>query len=240
MSTVTRQAFKQRHIQAVQTAVRARSLPTLRIRDRIVACWRTKLLFTIVFLLWCQGPYFLCQRYTFFPTTVMPITAVDRLVPFVPIAVWPYLGIYPVGVMILLMMVNNRYLWRMIQGVSFIALVSSLSFFFFPTIVPRPPYGNVHFLYVLLRKHVTPLCACPSLHASLVTFFTLWGIHVLREEGKGRWRGWLWAWWFVVLLATLLTKQHVVPDLLAGGSLGGVAYLGLQLLDRAPQRKKAV
>ncbi len=203
-------------------------LPVPGLWSRVVAQGKAKGALFLVFCLWVQLPYFLNQHFVFFPVTVMPATALDDLVPFVPLATWPYLALYPGGAAVLLLMVDGRQIRRCILGFSLIALVTHLVFFFWPTTVARPPSGDVHFLYAFLRDADKALCACPSLHASQVVFLALWGNRLLRRAGRGGWRLALWAWWLVVLVSTLLTKQHVLADLAAGTALGAAVYFGVE------------
>jgi len=160
----------------------------------------------------------------------MPAFALDRLIPFVPLASWPYLSVHPGAAAVPLLMVNGRELRRCLLGFILIALVSNFAFFFFPTAIVRPDAVDVHFLWAWIRDHVRPICACPSLHASMVTYFTLWGNRMLRNEGRWRWRVVLWVWMLIVLCSTLLTKQHVLLDLVAGMTLASVVYFGLEML----------
>jgi membrane-associated phospholipid phosphatase len=206
-------------------------LPMQTLYSRFIAHGWIKLAFFLVVCLWCQLPYFLLQHYIFFPVTQMPAFALDRMIPFVPLASWPYLSVHPGAACVPLLMVKRRELLQCLLGFSLIALVSNIAFFFYPTAITRPETGDVHFLWAWIRDHVRPLCACPSLHASLVTFFTLWGNRMLRDEGRGRLRVVLWVWMMTVLCSTLLTKQHVLLDLVAGMALACVAYFGLEVVN---------
>jgi branched-subunit amino acid transport protein len=196
--------------------------------SRVVAQGKAKGVLFLVFCLWVQLPYFLNQHFVFFPVTVMPATVLDNLVPFVPLATWPYLSLYPGAAAVPLLMVNGRRLLRCTLGFILIGLATHLVFFFWPTAIAVPAFGDVHFLYAFLRDVDGTLCACPSLHASQAVFFALWGNQLLRRAGRRGWRLALWAWCLVVLVSTLLTKQHVLADLAAGTALAAVVYFGVE------------
>ncbi|MGH7952724.1 MAG: phosphatase PAP2 family protein, partial [Limisphaerales bacterium] len=61
----------------------------------------------------------------------------------------------------------------------------------------------------------------PSLHAAFAVYSAMCGGLVMRELSNSRfWQVGLWLWAFLILLATLTTKQHVVSDIIAGTMLG--------------------
>jgi len=155
----------------------------------------------------------------------MPLSFLDRLFPFVDQAVWLYLSIYllmPIGPYL---MNKRREILRYAMGVVVIGIIADLIFFFWPTICPRPETAEPTAAYHALTLIDTPFHAFPSLHAAFAVYSALCAGQVLRDLGaRTIWRNAVWLWAFSILIATLLTKQHVIADLAAGAVLGFSAH----------------
>ena len=178
------------------------------------------ILYPLVFL-----PYFFLQRHHFFPATTMSFGWFDRLIPFSDQAVWPYFSIYlllPVGPLFM----DRRYqLLRYAAGVALLSLIADLIFLCWPTACPRPHVAGVNTVYGLLIAVDSSFNAFPSLHAAFAVYSALCAGLVLREFGSHRvWRLGIWLWAFLILYATLATRQHVVVDVIAGSAIGAAAY----------------
>ena len=178
------------------------------------------ILYPLVFL-----PYFFLQRHHFFPATTMSFGWFDRLIPFSDQAVWPYFSIYlllPVGPLFM----DRRYqLLRYAAGVALLSLIADLIFLCWPTACPRPHVAGVNTVYGLLIAVDSSFNAFPSLHAAFAVYSALCAGLVLRELGSHRvWRLGIWFWAFLILYATLATRQHVVVDVIAGSAIGAAAY----------------
>ena len=178
------------------------------------------ILYPLVFL-----PYFFLQRHHFFPASTMSSGWFDRLIPFSDQAVWPYFSIYlllPVGPFFM----DRRYqLLRYAAGVALLSLIADLIFLCWPTACPRPHVAGVNTVYGLLIAVDSSFNAFPSLHAAFAVYSALCAGLVLREFGSHRvWRLGIWLWAFLILYATLATRQHVVVDVIAGSAIGAAAY----------------
>jgi membrane-associated phospholipid phosphatase len=178
------------------------------------------ILYPLVFL-----PYFFLQRHHFFPATTISSGWFDRLIPFSDQAVWPYFSIYlllPVGPLFM----DRRYqLLHYAAGVALLSLIADLIFLCWPTACPRPHVAGVNTVYGLLIAVDSSFNAFPSLHAAFAVYSALCAGLVLRELGSHRvWRLGIWFWAFLILYATLATRQHVVVDVIAGSVIGAAAY----------------
>jgi membrane-associated phospholipid phosphatase len=195
---------------------------------RIRSQWKVKLFLTLVLNFWFYFPYLFLQRHQLFPPTEVLPTFVDRMIPFWPNAVWLYLSLYlliPIGP---LLMSDRLELVRFGLGIFLIGAVAYVVFLFWPTWCARPLGGNDVFVYQILIGIDRPWHALPSLHAAFGVFCALCGGSVLAELRTGaRWIGVLWLWTALILLATLLTKQHMVPDIIAGSGLGFGVFFGV-------------
>jgi membrane-associated phospholipid phosphatase len=182
----------------------------------------------VLLYLWVYPPYLWLQHYHLFRTVVMPATFLDRLIPFSDNSVWLYLSLYllmPVGPFL---MKSRPQIIRYALGIALISLAADVVFVFWPTFYARPEAEGAVALYRLLVYLDNPYHSFPSLHAAFAIYSALCAGQVLRAlEAPMMWRGGVWLWTFLILLATLLTKQHGVADLLAGGALGAGAYVGV-------------
>jgi hypothetical protein len=170
-------------------------------------------------------PYITLQRIHFFQATEMPLTFVDRAIPFIPVAVWIYLSIYalmPIGPFL---MNNREQICRYSFGVVAISAFAVVIFFFWPTICSRPMALAGDPLYRALISIDSPYHAFPSLHAAFAVYSCLCVIDVGRALGwTRRYEIGVVAWATLILVATLLTRQHVLVDIAAGSALGFAAY----------------
>jgi membrane-associated phospholipid phosphatase len=171
-------------------------------------------------------PYFRIQHHVLFPARVVPLTQLDRLVPLFQPAVYVYLSLDLLLTLPLLLARDSRNLRQMAFGFALVTCVSHLFFFLWPTAIPwlvsGPDVTNP-----LLRMVVavdTRLNACPSLHASLAIYCALCSSRLLKSSKR---QAGVWLWTFLILASTLLTKRHVVLDLIAGGALGVAVYTAL-------------
>lgn len=114
-------------------------------------------------------------------------------------------------------------LYRALMVASVLATATAIATFaLYPTYVIRPRLVGDEWATELMRMlYATDgaFNAFPSGHVYFTTIMTLFWI---------RWRPgqrWLWvAFWLVVSLSTLFTKQHYIPDVIGGAGLAWVSY----------------
>ncbi len=186
---------------------------------------------TMLFIGLFFGAYFYLLKVPAYPTTVMPITLLDRLIGFQPLALpvyislWVYVSLPPT----LLATRGELYGYGMSMAVT--CLTGLIVFYFWPTAVPAvnidwAQYPGMDFL----KSMDASGNACPSLHVTAAVFSGIWLHHLLRCFGAPRWilifNG---AWCIGIVYSTLATRQHVAMDVLAGLVLGVLAaYLSLR------------
>jgi membrane-associated phospholipid phosphatase len=168
------------------------------------------------------------------PVTEMPLTALDRLIGFQPLAfgvyvsLWLYVGVAP-GLMRDLRELLVYGLWM-----SALCATGLGIFYLWPTSVP-PDAANASI--ALLQGLDAAGNACPSMHVATAVFSMVWVDHVLRKIGAPAPLRALNAGWFVAIAySTLAIKQHVVLDVLAGALLGGAFALVSLWPARAARR----
>ncbi len=177
------------------------------------------------------GAYFYLLKDPAYPTTVMPITLLDRLIGFQPLALpiyislWVYVSLPPA------LLATRRELYGYGIAMAGTCLAGLIVFYFWPTAVPAAhidwaQYPDVDFLKTMDASGN----ACPSLHVATAVFSGIWLNHLLRRFGAPPWtlifNG---TWCFGIIYSTLATRQHVAVDVLAGLALGVLgAWLSLR------------
>ncbi len=189
-----------------------------RVRARLSELWLLKAIGTTLFFTLFFIGYFHLLRHPIYPVTIMPLTALDRMMDFQPGAfalyasLWVYTSIPPA------LQPNLRALVAYGMVIGCLCLVGMACFLFFPTATPPPSIDWAQFptLSILQRIDASGN-ACPSLHVAGAVFSGVWLNHQLREIGVPaamRWLNWLWC--AGIVYSALATKQHVVWDATAG------------------------
>jgi hypothetical protein len=159
--------------------------------------------------------YLSLNHHPLFPSRELPMTFVDRAVPFWAWTVWPYLLLLVSDGLLPLLIRRRATIPRLIVAYAGAMSLAVLTFLFLPTCFPRPvapaDAGATAAVYRVLTRLDSPECCCPSAHI-IVPVLGCWAVW---RDGN-RWRAWL-----VVLLAVLAptiltTKQHYLWDLLGG------------------------
>jgi membrane-associated phospholipid phosphatase len=195
------------------------------ITQRVRSELRLKLALLIGLNLVVWTPYITLQRIHFFPPTEMPITFVDRAIPFSPNAVWFYLSIYlllPIGPFLL---VDRAKIFAYSRGVLGLSFIATLFFIFCPATCARPIGPTSNHLYQALVAIDNPYHAFPSLHAAFAIYSSLCALDVVRSLfGNPKIEIVIWTWAALILYATIATRQHVLIDLIGGSILGFLAH----------------
>ena len=169
--------------------------------------------------------YFYLLRHPAFPVSVMPLTALDRLIAFEPralplyLSIWVYVSLPPA------LLTTRRELKAYALDIGLTCLVGLLVFTFWPSAVPAgtidwalsPALGQ-------LKAVDAAGNACPSLHVATAAFSSCWLAHLLHRLDAPRGVRVFNVLWFVgIAWSTLATRQHVLIDVLAGLFLGLLA-----------------
>ncbi|MGC4071417.1 MAG: phosphatase PAP2 family protein [Nibricoccus sp.] len=166
--------------------------------------------------------YFRILNFPVFTVTVMPLTEIDRLVPFTPIALilyvslWIYVPIAPVMIPV------KRDLYALGWEACGVAVLGLGIFFFWPTTIPPIEIDwTRHPGFEFLKTVDASGNACPSLHVAFAVFTAL-RIHetLLGIQARTRLHVINWLWCAGIVYSTLAIKQHVAVDAFAGAALG--------------------
>jgi membrane-associated phospholipid phosphatase len=186
---------------------------------------------TMIFISLFFGAYFYLLKDPAYPTSIMPITWLDRLIGFHPLALPIYLSLWVYVSLPPALLATRRELYGYGLAMAGTCLAGLIIFYFWPTAVPvtnidwtKSPDVN------FLKNMDASGNACPSLHVATAFFSGIWLHHLLRRFGAPLWvLAFNWAWCIGIVYSTLAIRQHVAVDVLAGLALGGLtAYLSLR------------
>ena len=186
---------------------------------------------TMLFIGLFFGAYFYLLKQPAYPPAVMPITLLDRLIGFQPLALPMYLSLWVYVSLPPALLATRRELYGYGLVMAATCLAGLIIFYFWPTAVPPADidwalYPDVAFL----KSMDASGNACPSLHVATAAFSGIWLHHLLRRFGAPRWILMVnWVWCIGIVYSALATRQHVAVDVLAGLALGApAAYLSLR------------
>ena len=180
-------------------------------------------LYMVVFF----AAYFALLRHPLFPVAQVPLTALDRLVPFCPqalvlyLSLWWYVSLAPSWLTAWDEL--NAYLWSVIG----LGLSGCAFFLFWPNAMPPPQVDwSLHPGFAFLKTVDDAGNACPSLHVAFAVFTALYSGVLLRQMRAPAWVGLLnWAWCLGIVWSTMAVRQHVALDVYGGSLLGATWFL---------------
>lgn len=211
------------------------------IGPRMHTLWRPKCIGTTVGMTVFFVVYFWLLHHPFFPITIMPLTAVDRMIGFQPQALWIYVSLWLYVSLAPSLLNERRVLWSYLWATTALSVIGLGIFLFWPTAVPMADIGGAgHAFFSMLQTVDATGNACPSMHVAFAVFTAIWFERLLREMNTGplvRLGNLLWC--LGILYSTIATRQHVALDVLAGAFLGAaVAGVHLRLIGPAREEPK--
>jgi hypothetical protein len=171
--------------------------------------------------------YFYVQRHPAHTPIVMPLTALDLIIPFQPrallayVSLWVYMGAAP-GLQRTRAELGVCAVWMCAM-----CIVGLGIFYFWPTQVPSLPLGATNFPgFSVLHRVDAASNACPSMHVAVAMFTAVRIDEVLHSTRSPLLLRLLNAAWFAAITySTLAIKQHVVLDAAAGALFGLIFVL---------------
>jgi fatty acid desaturase len=165
--------------------------------------------------------YFGTQHSSWFTAAAMPLSTLDRAIPFAPLFVIPYISFFLLILIPLFVIRDRQELRDVAFGFGLIVALSGMVFLFWPTsIAPTKMHPLLRAFLAMDRERN----ACPSLHASLSLYCSLAARRGVRSA-SGRYG--LWLWTILVMASALLIKRHVAIDIAAGAALGWAIYAAM-------------
>ncbi len=169
--------------------------------------------------------------------TVMPVSAIDDLIPFQPLALIPYLTLWIYVSLPAALILHRRELIGYGWWVAALCVAGLACFYFWPTTVLLPTEEwSKHASFNMLQGVDAAANACPSMHVAVAVFSACWLNHILRDMGAPSMvRTLNWLWFIAITYSTMAIKQHVLIDVIAGLALGIVFALpSLRYRRRTP------
>lgn len=188
---------------------------------------------TPLFIALFFGAYFYVLRHPAYPTTLMPLIALDRLIPFQPLAFYLYASLWVYVSLPPALLALRRELYGYGAAMAAMCLMALGIFYFWPTAVPPADIDWTRYPDMEFLKNLDAAGnACPSLHVATAVFSGLWLHRMLRRFGAPCWMLVINGGWCAgIVYSTLAVRQHVAVDVLAGLLLGVLAA-GLSLQGR--------
>lgn len=179
------------------------------------------------------GAYFYLLNQPGYTPTVMPITVLDRLIGFQPLALPLYLSLWVYVSLPPALLATRRELYGYGLAMAGTCLAGLMVFYLWPTAVPAADIDWARYPDVAFLKSMDATGnAFPSLHVATAVFSGIWLQHLLRRFGAPPWLLIVnWAWCIGIVYSALATRQHVAVDVLAGLVLG-VMTAGLSMRHR--------
>ena len=183
--------------------------------------WRLKLLLLVSCTpLFCV-PYFLIQNFPLFPVVQLPLSFLDRAIPFSEQWVWGYQSAYLLIFGVPLLLTRREDLMKWFYGYVFLCIWGFLILLFAPVSAPRPEVSFPEGMYAILLSYDGLVNCMPSLHAALAVFSAATAMHYVKLVS-------IWVvlslWVLVIFYSTIATKQHYAVDLAPGALMGYVSY----------------
>lgn len=152
---------------------------------------------------------------------LLPLSWLDRSLPFVPAAMLVYVSHFVFLPGCLLLIRGERAFGRTVGAVLAGSALSNVFFALCPTTLPRPPApeGWTAPLFAFIAAVDRPVNCFPSQHVGLAVV-AAWG---LRKDGHP-WATRALAWSGAIALSTVLVRQHYAADVLGGLALAALAW----------------
>jgi len=162
--------------------------------------------------------YVLTQNFHLGSALVVPVTGVDRAIPFLPKTAFVYATQWILAIAPFVLISDDRTKVVTFGRYLMASLLAAAIFVVAPTTVPRsslPDTGASADLLRAIYSFDQPLNCFPSLHVC----FSFLAAAAFKDKGKLV-RAGIWTWAVLVSVSTLTTKQHVLLDAVAGLALG--------------------
>lgn len=169
--------------------------------------------------------YFVPNRFPLFEAVRFPLTAVDLVIPFIPLTAWLYFTEYVLVFVAFSRHTAPGHAVRFGRAFLFAVVVSTVIHLLWPVEYPRELFplpegtGVLSALGIQLLRGVDGARSClPSLHVALAT------VAALSVTRPSRWSVPTKIWAILVTVSTMTTKQHYFYDVGAGAFVGVLAH----------------
>src|SRR5690606_38547336 len=124
--------------------------------------------------------YFQLLHHPASPPTEIPTGWLDQLFGFHPLALLPYVALWPYVSLLPALLVERREMWGFAAGCAVLSIVGLGVFWLWPSSTPTPDIDwSAHPSIAFLKNADRSGNACPSLHAAFAVFTGLWFARLL-------------------------------------------------------------
>jgi membrane-associated phospholipid phosphatase len=196
---------------------------------------RLKLALGLAVTAWFLVVYVGCDQLTDGSDALWSVRlALDDAIPFLPHLAPIYLSISLLVYLPLFVIHETARLVAVALSFAFEIAVAGIVFLALPVEANMSPPGDHGRMFEFLDLMNLTYNSVPSLHVAFAVSTAL----ALHGMTSGFWRAMLWAWTLLVVVSTLLTKQHVIADAIAGAMLAVLAMVVVcPLVQRAIARR---
>jgi membrane-associated phospholipid phosphatase len=173
------------------------------------------------------GGYLLTEHVGFRPPHLLPLTTIDRAVPFLPWTGWIYATVFPFPLLAAALVRDDRGVRAMLAAFIGVTTVLFAVFLAYPTVYPRPALAGGGVLALpleLIFRIDLPRNCLPSGHVT-AAFLTAFSVRRLRPRLGAA----LVFWAAVISVSTLTTKQHYFWDVISGVLLSALGHEAARL-----------
>lgn len=168
--------------------------------------------------------YFHVLNHPAYPATIIPLSFLDKLISFQPIALPIYLSLWIYVVMPPILIIKLDELCAFALSIALMSAVGLTIFYVWPTTIPMSEIDwALHPSIAFLKSVDAAGNACPSLHVATAIFSGAWTDFIFRRITAPSWLRIINALWCVgIIYSTIAIRQHVALDVLGGLVLGGI------------------
>jgi membrane-associated phospholipid phosphatase len=167
----------------------------------------------VMLTVWFFLVYGLSDHITAARTELVSVSlALDDRIPFVPEFSILYLSVSPLLYLPLLVLRDSEKLTALALAFAAQIAVAGMIYAAVPVEASTAPAGDHGIVFALIDWVNLDYNSLPSLHVAL-SVTAAWSVSLALDM---RWRILLWVWTGLVVLSTLLTKQHTLADVAAG------------------------
>lgn len=189
--------------------------------------------FTVLYI-YTMSLYMITNRVIEKPAMFLPLTALDKAVPFMPWTGWIYDTVYLFPFAIIFYVDDIPEIKKNLISFLITGSLCVSVFFIFPTIYPRPEIKEINiasFALYFITQIDSPKNCFPSAH---VAFAFLSAFGIMRSHKL--WGNILLVGAVLVAISTLTTKQHYIWDVVFGYLIARVVNSFVQWA-RTPTRQ---
>lgn len=171
--------------------------------------------------------YFHVLNHPAYPATIIPLSFLDKLISFQPIALPIYLSLWIYVVIPPILIIKLDELYAFTLSMALMTTVGLAIFYVWPTAIAVREIDWALYPSIAFLKSVDAAGnACPSLHVATAIFSGAWTDFIFRKIKAPSWvRIINLVWGTGIIFSTLATRQHVAFDIYGGILLASIAIL---------------